>query len=115
METFTSKEQLAAKLREQITTKDNQAIKALRRIYEYQTQHEKSIGETCEYNGVGFNGMDAKVLSSFAKLSYKTTLTEKQMMFLKNHIGKYAMQLVNQSIAKGLIRKEGKNYVWDKR
>lgn len=112
MTTFTSKEQLARKLREQITGSDFQAIKALRRIYEFQTQHEKVIGETCEYNGVGFNGQDSKSLSYMAVLSYKTSLTDKQMKFIKARIGKYAMQLVNHSISKGLIRKEGKNYIW---
>ena len=62
MTTFTSKEQLTRKMKLQITSSDAQSLKALKRIYEFQTAQEKKIGDTCEYNGVGFNGHDAKVL-----------------------------------------------------
>jgi len=113
MTTYTSKEQLTTAMRNQITGSDAQALKALKRIYEYQTAQEKRIGDTCEYNGVGFNGHDAKVLSDMAQLSLRgVNLSEKQMRLIKARIGKYAGQLVNLSISKGLIRKEGKNYVW---
>ena len=65
------------------------------------------------YNGVGFNGHDAKVLSDMAQLSLRgVRLSDRQMRLIKARIGKYAGQLVNLSISKGLIRKEGKNYVW---
>ena len=113
MTTFTSKEQLTRQMKIQITGSDAQALKALKRIYEFQTAQEKKIGDTCEYNGVGFNGHDAKVLSDMAQLSLRgVVLSEKQMKLIKARIGKYAGQLVNLSIKKGLIRKEGNNYVW---
>jgi hypothetical protein len=110
---YTSKEQLTNQMRVQITSSDAQALKALQRIYQYQTAQEKRIGDTCEYNGVGFNGHDAKILSDMAAISIRgVVLSEKQMKLIKARIGKYAGQLVNQSISRGLIRKEGKTYVW---
>ena len=110
-----TKAELIEKLRKQITEKDSQAIKALMRIYEYQTTDEKNIGETVHNNGVGFTGCDSKVLTYFAKAySRYGRLTDQQLKSLKVRIGKYATQLVEQSISKGLIKKQDnrKGYIY---
>lgn len=76
--------------------KDDQwAKRALLAIYRNQTAEEQNAGETLEDNGVGFTGIDAFILTSFAE-HYQTKgfLSPKQMAILKNKIGKYAGQLI---------------------
>lgn len=55
-----------------LTRYDDQLCKAVVKIWEYQTADEQRVGETKEHNGVGFNGTDAHILSSFAEF-YKRT------------------------------------------
>lgn len=99
------KKELVEKMRKQIVEKDNQAITALYRIYEYQTSDEQKQHSTHIYNGVGFTKADAKTLSSLIAFKNKTGfLTPKQIKLLKYRIGKYAGQLVNISIQRGLIK-----------
>lgn len=102
MQTFT-KTQLIEKMRKQLE-KDDQAKKALLRLYEYQTQSEKDTGGVYIENGVGFTKFDSEMLSSFAEhLLKKKFLSHRQMVLLKLKITKYAGQLVKLAIAKGLI------------
>lgn len=110
---FSSIDALVAKMKSQITRSEDMSIKALLRIYEYQTATEKAEGNTHMLNGVGFTGTDGEILSTFVE-NYKRygKLTNKQLAILHNKIGKYARQLVMQSIERGLIRKNGKHYVW---
>jgi hypothetical protein len=63
-------------------------------IYNNQTSEEKLTGETKENNGVGFNGVDAYIMSSFARqIIEKNFLSKKQMIIAKKKIKKYARQL----------------------
>ena len=103
-----TKEALVKGVRSQIYRNDDQAIKALLEIYSRQTAAEQEVETTRNQNGVGFTKNDAGFLTSLAKnyLKYKK-LSPKQMQFLKTYIQKYARQLVDGSIEKGLIRKEG--------
>lgn len=112
MKEYTTLNDLYKAMKEQITGSDTMAVKALQRIYEYQTGYEQKIQGTCMANGIGFTGSDGKILSSMAEWSKKRPLTEKQMKLVKARIGKYARQLVNQSIEKGLIKKENGKYVY---
>lgn len=114
---FTTIESLNDKMREQITTKPKQTVKALLRLYELQTSDEKEIKDTKWRNNVGFKPQDAKKLSEFAEFHiHNGFLTEKQINFLQNNprfgIGKYAAQLVRLAIAECKIRKEGKFYIY---
>jgi hypothetical protein len=67
-------------------------------LYTYQTQDEKTAGETREYNNVGFNRLDSGILSSFAEqINRGRRLTPKQLEIAKKKIFKYAGQLTNIS------------------
>ena len=67
---------------------------ALRKLYSQQTMDEKSCGDTIEHNGVGFNGADAKFLSSTAEFLNKTGfLTDKQKFVVRKKMIKYTKQL----------------------
>lgn len=99
-----TKKALVEKMRAQIVGKDDQAIKALYRIHEYQTESEQRTEDTHVFNGVGFTKVDAKVLTSLVNYhKSKGCLTPKQMKLLKFRIGKYAGQLVKIAMDKGLI------------
>jgi hypothetical protein len=120
---FTSKSQLIETMRGLLSRVDNDKVKAehymkyrgnaLLRIFENQTSDEQQAESTHHYNNMGFTGTDAKILSSFAKF-YKRTgfLSPKQDAILQRKIVKYAGQLVNQSIDRGLIKKVNNVYVW---
>ena len=68
---------------------------ALLRIYENQTSSEKAGADTHNLNGIGFTVGDARLLTKFAEW-YKGHgwLSEKQMKWVFNKMGKYAGQLV---------------------
>ena len=71
------------------------AIRGLVRIYEYQTSQEQSSEHTIESNGVGFNGTDGTILTSFAKFYLKyNRLSDKQMVYVFKKMPKYAGQLL---------------------
>ena len=111
MKEYKNKKEIEAAIRAAITTERNRAIKALLRIYEYQTEDEKACGTVDNLNGVGFVGTDAELLTSFCKqYEIRKTLSDKQMAILFKKIGKYAGQLTRQAISKNLYVKEGK--VW---
>lgn len=74
------------------------AKRALVRIYERQTSEEQLKETTVTENGVGFNGNDAEILTSFAKQYLKRGfLSEKQMIVLKKKISKYWKQIIEVS------------------
>lgn len=69
--------------------------RAIVKIYERQTSEEQSNGATIKNNGVGFNGLDASLLTDFAKFfKHAGFLTPKQLAIGRNKIKKYAGQLV---------------------
>lgn len=108
MKVYRSKKEIEMAIKNAITTKRDRAIKALLRIYEYQTEDEKAYGTVDNLNGVGFAGTDAEILTSFCKQYEKRkSLTDKQMSILFKKIGKYAGQLTRQAISKNLYVKEG--------
>lgn len=81
-------------MKEILTKRDDQVCKAIVKIYEYQTADEQSSHETKEHNGVGFNGADAPIMSSFAEFYMKRGfLSPKQIMIARKKIMKYAGQL----------------------
>jgi len=71
---------------------------ALLKIFEFQTEEEKDWESTHFHNGVGFTGVDGKILSSFAKqLQKRGWLSPKQMDILKKKMPKYWKQIIEIS------------------
>lgn len=111
-----------------LMTNDNYLEKAILKLYKYQTEHEQQLQDTAVLNGVGFNSIDAKFLSSLAewildrkharvaekdKYVVRRHLTNKQLLFARKKVTKYAGQLVNMYIDAGVIIHVGKGqWTW---
>ena len=109
---FKSKSEIQKAIKNLITTSKKHAVKAMFRIYEYQTSEEQVNGSVYENNGVGFAGTDSGILTSFCQQYLaKGYLSEKQYAILFKKIGKYAGQLTRLAIEKGLYSKDGKNWI----
>jgi hypothetical protein len=93
----------ATEIRNKLITNDKWLIRGILAVYARQTADEKSSLTTKHHNGVGFNGRDAAILSSFAKqiLSWEATedprypqpLSPKQFGYARRAMLKYAGQL----------------------
>ena len=89
-------------IKDLILKNDEMVKRSVIKLYERQTSYEQLVGETEEYNGVGFNGVDSEILSSFAKFIQKAGfLTPKQTTIARKKLVKYSNQLAK--IANGLI------------
>ena len=81
-------------IRNLVQTNDKVLYGALRKLYAQQTADEQADGDTIHHNGVGFNGADAKIMSSFAQFLAKTGfLTTKQKAVARRKLVKYNRQL----------------------
>lgn len=77
-----------------VQTNDKVLYGALKRLYAEQTADEQSSGETKHHNGVGFNGIDSRFLSSVAEFLIRTGfLTDKQKYVTRKKLVKYNKQL----------------------
>ena len=75
----------------------------LLKIFEFQTSEEQKSKDTIFNNGIGFNGTDGQLLSSFAlQLQKKRYLTPKQMAYVFKKMPKYWSQIVKISDEKKL-------------
>jgi len=98
-------------IRNSIQRNDKAVYCALIKIYNQQTAQEQRSEDTIEDNGVGFSGVDGKILSSFAGFYRKTGfLTVKQMLIARNKLCKYAGQLLKQAINDGKWTTIGRDY-----
>jgi len=81
-----------------IATNEQWMLNSLLKIYEYQTASEKAIGETYFTNGVGFSGLDSRILSSLAQ-QYKSHkwMSLKQKAIAFKLMPKYYQQIINIS------------------
>ena len=78
-----------------IANNDTVLYKSLIVLYNGQTADEQRDGSTRYTNGIGFNGVDAPILTSFAEFLKKTKfLTAKQKIIARKKLPKYAKQLV---------------------
>lgn len=112
MVSFSSKKSLQEAIKKQITSNDTQAIKAMLKVYEYQTADEQEIGIVSEYNGVGFVGADAEILTSFCnQYLTKGYLSPKQMEIVRKKVGKYAGQITKHAINNGIYVKKDGNWM----
>lgn len=91
------KNQLIQIVRGKLATNENWAIRAMVKIYECnQTWEEQSSEQTFDDNGIGFNGLDANILSSFAKqVQSGRTMSQKQMAIIMKKMKKYARQVLD--------------------
>lgn len=81
-------------LRDLINFSDKIVEKAVMTIYQYQTKEEQGYDTTIDSNGVGFNAVDAEILSSFARQLFDGKhLSNKQIMLARKKMTKYAGQL----------------------
>ncbi len=81
-------------IRSLIQTNDKVLYGALKRLYNEQTNDEKQSGETKHQNGVGFNGVDARFLTSVAEFLIRNGfLTDKQKAVTRRKLVKYNRQL----------------------
>lgn len=98
-------------IRALLQTNDRAVERAILRLYERQTYAEQNAKTTSESNGIGFNGADAELLSSFAEqLKAGRHLTPArtkpdgrmggQMYYARRKILKYARQLAEIANAK---------------
>lgn len=91
----------ASFIRNKVASDNRWALRGLLAIYKFQTEVEKSMQDTVESNGVGFNGVDSKILSSIAEFYLKNNvITNKQLNVVKKLMPKYANQLTR--IANGV-------------
>lgn len=77
------------------------ALNALMIVYDNQTFSEKQLAKTVESNGIGFNAIDARVLTRIAK-KYKNdrySLNVKEINIIKSRIPKYLKQVMNEAKA----------------
>jgi hypothetical protein len=97
-------------IKQMVATNDKWMLKALHTIYQYQTSSEQVSEMTSQSNGVGFTGVDGKILASFAKqfirkggvsvletckeVSASMFFSPKQIPILRKKMPKYARQLV---------------------
>ena len=81
-------------IKELLRKSDKAVVRGLLRIYSYQTSDEQRSESTTYWNGVGFTGCDAEILTSFAKQYIrKGRLSFLQMRLLRKKMLKYSVQL----------------------
>jgi hypothetical protein len=100
---FASEKLAIEMVRANIEENDKWLIRGLLAIYRRQTADEQTSEQTKHDNGIGFNGLDATILSSFAKqvLSWEASavkrfaspLSPKQVGLARRKMKKYAGQL----------------------
>ena len=96
-------------IKSNLQTADVWVWRAIAAIYKFQTDAEQNAGMTQEDNGVGFNGPDSVILSSFARQinkweqeqQFPTPLSPRQMDIALTKILKYSGQLAK--IANGEV------------
>ena len=98
-------------IREKLATDNRWLVRGIVAIYERQTFDEQQSLQTSHDNGVGFNGVDANIMSSFAQQiqrwekmdptrRYPNPLSDKQLAIARKKMGKYAKQLAAIAEAK---------------
>jgi hypothetical protein len=84
-------------LKSKLSTDPRWAVAGLLRIYENQTDAEKAVGNTQEFNGIGFSGCDGDFLSSLSVQAKRKGLSPKQIKCVHKTMPKYAAQLLKAS------------------
>lgn len=110
-----TKQQIRSKMEANTVEGDAWVVKGMLAILKFQTDEEQAFGQTVEDNGVGFNGVDAEILTSFCdqasrvlaniptdKYRYSKCLSPKQMEIARKKMLKYSAQLARIANSKSL-------------
>ena len=90
-----TKTQIKEFVKEKLANDRSWAIKGLLKIFENQTLDEQKSKDTIYNNGIGFNGRDGEILTSFAlQFQKRKFLSDKQMTSLYKMMPKYWNQIV---------------------
>jgi len=82
-------------IKTQLGSNPTWATRAIVKLHERQTIDEQNNQTTKESNGIGFNGMDATILSSFAnQIHIGRTLSQKQLAIAFKKLPKYSRQII---------------------
>ena len=104
-----NKNLLKNEIKNKLATNAAWSLKALVKIYEFQTADEKAAGVTNKFNGVGFSGIDAGILSSFAvQVNSGRNLSAKQMSIVFKKMPRYWKQIMSFIPAEKLEEMEKK-------
>lgn len=77
-----------------VQTNDRVLYGALHKLYACQTADEIAEGAATHRNGAGFNGVDAKIMTSFCEfLNQRGFLSNKQKEIARKKMVKYTRQL----------------------
>lgn len=96
-------------IKQQLGINSGWALRALVKIYERQTVDEQCSGSTKENNGIGFSGVDANILSSFAvQVNNGRNLSVKQMAIVFKKMPRYHKQVASLIPADKLVELEAK-------
>ena len=99
-------------IRKKLSTDKQWAEKAIIKLYHCQTDEEQWVEETRLKNGVGFNAIDAQLLSSFAKdIEKYGKLTHRQIKWAFCKLPKYCNQILNISNIEKLDKQIIDNYI----
>lgn len=104
-------------LQELVSKNDTALYRALLRIYDKQTETEKAVKETHDWNEVGFSGVDGRIMTSIADFYVKRKyMTIKQKAIVRTKMKKYCGQLLklmavdNRIENSHFFKTRGKNY-----
>ena len=96
-------------VKNQLATNPAWATRAIVKLWQRQTADEQATQSTGQDNGVGFNGTDAFILSSFAEQINKgRTLSPKQLAIAFKKLPKYSKQIISEIPADKLVEMEKK-------
>lgn len=86
-------------VKREIETNDKALIRALLRVYSWQTSEEQKASVTIDHNNVGFNGADSYILSRLAEFHNRNHyLSTKQIAIARKRMPKYAKQIFNSIV-----------------
>ena len=89
--------QVTTYVKNQLSTNPAWAQRAIVKLWERQTADEQATQNTRNVNGMGFNGTDAFILSSFAEQINKgRTLSPKQLTIAFKKLPKYSRQIISE-------------------
>ena len=96
-------------VKNQLATNPAWATRAIVKLWQRQTADEQATQSTGQDNGIGFNGTDAFILSSFAEQINKgRTLSPKQLAIAFKKLPKYSKQIISEIPAEKLVEMEKK-------
>lgn len=92
-------------IKQKLETDDRWLIRGMLSIFEFQTYDEQNSEQTTRHNRVGFTPADAQYLSSCVKYYNRWgKLTDKQMVYVRKRMMKYAGQLTRIANGKQTLK-----------